>query len=105
VPPDSYEGGELIVESDFGNQTAKLAAGDLVVYSSTSRHRVTPVTGGTRLASVFWIQSLIRDDWQREQLFELDRSIQRLTTTGADPESLVRLAGHYHGLLRAWTEI
>ncbi|HEY0799276.1 MAG TPA: PKHD-type hydroxylase, partial [Steroidobacteraceae bacterium] len=98
-------GGELIVESDFGSQTAKLPAGDMIVYSSTSRHRVSAVTRGIRLASVFWIQSLIRDDAQRAQLFELDGTIQRLTQTRADADSLVRLTAHYHGLLRAWTEI
>ena len=103
--PESYDGGELIVESDFGQRNAKLAAGDMVVYSSTSRHRVTAVTRGERLAAVFWIQSLIRDDLRREQLFELDGTIQRLTHTGADPDCLVRLASHYHGLLRSWTEI
>ena len=103
--PDSYDGGELIVESDFGRQSAKLAAGDMVVYSSTSRHSVTAITRGERLAAVFWIQSLIRDDLQRERLFELDRTIQRLTQTGADPDCLVRLTSHYHGLLRSWTQI
>jgi PKHD-type hydroxylase len=105
APPESYDGGELIVENAFGQQNAKPAAGDLIVYSSTSRHRVTPVTRGERLAAVFWIQSLIRDDDRREQLYELDATIQRLTQTGADQESLVRLAAHYHGLLRAWAEI
>ena len=103
--PQGYEGGELVVESDFGSQSAKLPAGDLLVYSSTSRHRVNAITRGQRLACVFWIQSLIRDDGQRAQLFELDRTIQRLTETGADADSLVRLTAHYHGLLRAWTEI
>jgi len=103
--PQAYDGGELIVESDFGSQSVKLAAGDLIVYSSTSRHRVNAVTRGQRLASVFWIQSLIRDDAQRAQLFELDGTIQRLTETGADADSLVRLTAHYHGLLRAWTDI
>jgi PKHD-type hydroxylase len=103
--PESYDGGELVVESDFGSQASKLPAGDLIVYSSTSRHRVNEVTRGSRLASVFWIQSLIRDDAQRAQLFELDGTIQRLTQTRADAESLVRLTAHYHGLLRAWTEI
>ena len=103
--PQAYDGGELVVESDFGSRTAKLAAGDLIVYSSTSRHRVAAVTRGRRLASVFWIQSLIRDDAQRAQLFELDGTIQRLTQGGADSDSLVRLTAHYHGLLRAWTEI
>jgi PKHD-type hydroxylase len=105
APPQSYDGGELIIESDFGDQTAKFAAGDMIVYSSTSRHRVSAVTRGQRLASVFWIQSLIRDDLQRERLFELDGTIQRLTQTGADAESLVRLTAHYHGLLKTWTEI
>jgi PKHD-type hydroxylase len=103
--PQSYEGGELVVESDFGGQAAKLPAGDLLVYSSTSRHRVNAVTRGQRLACVFWIQSLIREDAQRAQLFELDGTIQRLTETGAESDSLVRLTAHYHGLLRAWTEI
>ena len=103
--PQAYDGGELVIESDFGSRTAKLAAGDLIVYSSTSRHRVAAVTRGQRLASVFWIQSLIRDDVQRAQLFELDGTIQRLTQSGADSDSLVRLTAHYHGLLRAWTEI
>jgi PKHD-type hydroxylase len=103
--PESYEGGDLVVESDFGTQSAKFAAGDMIVYSSTSRHRVNEVTRGERLASVFWVQSLIRDDERRAQLFELDGTIQRLTQTGADAESLVRLTAHYHGLLKAWTEI
>jgi PKHD-type hydroxylase len=105
TPPQSYEGGELVIESDFGNQTAKLEAGDLVVYSSTSRHRVAAVARGERLACVFWIQSLVREDEKREKLFELDRTIQNLTQAGADKDSLVRLAAHYHGLLRMWTEI
>jgi PKHD-type hydroxylase len=100
-----YGGGELIVESDFGSQSAKLAAGDVIVYSSTSRHRVNEVTHGQRLAGVFWIQSLIRDDARRAQLFELDGTIQRLTASGADSDSLVRLTAHYHGLLKDWAEI
>jgi PKHD-type hydroxylase len=103
--PDSYDGGELVIDSDFGSQEAKLAAGDLIVYTSTSRHRVNPVTRGRRLACVFWIQSLIRDDGMREQLFELDRTIQQLTQRGADPDSLVRLTGHYHSLLRLWSDV
>ena len=103
--PQHYDGGELVVESDFAAQSAKFAAGDLIVYSATSRHRVNAVTRGERFASVFWIQSLIRDDARRAQLFELDGTIQRLTQTGADADSLVRLTAHYHGLLKAWTEI
>jgi PKHD-type hydroxylase len=103
--PESYEGGELIIDNDLGSETVKLAAGDLIIYTSTSRHRVSPVTRGVRLACVFWIQSLIRDDFKRAQMFELDRTIQRLTEMKSDPDSLVRLAGHYHSLLRLWTEI
>jgi len=102
--PDAYDGGELIIDKDFGAESIKLAAGDVIVYSSASRHRVTPVTRGVRQACVFWIQSLIRDDFKRAQLFELDASIQRLTELKSDPDSLVRLAGHYHSLLRLWTE-
>ena len=105
VEPQNYDGGELVVESDFGSQSAKFAAGELIVYSSTLRHRVNAITRGERLASVFWIQSLIREDARRAQLFELDGTIQRLTQTGADSDSLVRLTAHYHGLLKAWTEI
>jgi PKHD-type hydroxylase len=103
--PESYEGGELIIENDFGQECVKLAAGDMIIYTSTSRHRVTPVTSGLRVAGVLWIQSLIRDDVMRAQLFELDRTIQMLTRSGADQESMVRLAGHYHTLLRLWTEL
>jgi PKHD-type hydroxylase len=105
LPPESYGGGELVVENDFGAQQAKLAAGDMIVYTSTARHRVTRVTRGSRIASVLWIQSLVRDDLKREQLYELDRTIQQLTASGADAESLVRLTGHYHHLLRQWTEV
>jgi PKHD-type hydroxylase len=103
--PESYDGGELIIDKDLGRETIKLAAGDLFIYTATARHRINPVTRGRRVACVFWIQSLIRDDFKREQLFELDRSIQRLTELKSDPESLVRLAGQYHSLLRLWSEI
>jgi len=103
--PDSYEGGELVIDSDVGSQQAKFAAGDLVVYTATLRHRINVVTRGHRLASVFWIQSLIRDDMHREQLFELDRTIQQLSQRAVDPESLVRLTGHYHSLLRLWSDV
>jgi len=105
APVHSYDGGELVIESDFGDRSVKLAAGDMIVYSAGSRHRVNAVTRGWRLAAVFWIQSLIRDDKKREQLFELDRTIQRLTQLESDADSLVRLAAHYHGLLRRWTEL
>jgi PKHD-type hydroxylase len=103
-PSDSYEGGELIVENDFGQQRIKLDAGDMIVYSAGSRHRVTPIVRGDRMASVFWIQSLVRDDAQRLVLFELDRTIQRLTELETEPDSLVRLTAHYHTLLRLWAD-
>jgi PKHD-type hydroxylase len=101
---EAYEGGELIIENDFGSQTVKLDAGDLIVYDATARHRVSPCTRGERLASVFWIQSLVRGDLERTQLFELDRTIQKLTELKADPDCLVRLATHYHSLLRLWSD-
>jgi PKHD-type hydroxylase len=103
--PDSYEGGELVIDSDFGSQQAKFAAGDLIVYTATLRHRVSAVTQGQRLACVFWLQSLIRDDTQREQLFELDRTIQQLTQSGVEADLLIRLTGHYHSLLRLWSDV
>jgi len=105
APVQSYDGGELVIESDFGDQCHKLAAGDMIVYSAGSRHHVNAVTRGQRLASVFWIQSLIRDDKRRAQLFELDRTIQRLTQLAADADCMVRLAAHYHQLLREWSEL
>lgn len=103
--PDSYDGGELVIESDSGDRAVKLTAGDLIVYTATALHRVQPVTRGQRLACVFWIQSLIRDDFKRRQLFELDRSIQQLTAGGADGDVLLRLTGHYHSLMRLWSEV
>jgi PKHD-type hydroxylase len=81
-----------------------LPAGDLIVYPSSSLHRVTDVTRGTRFASFFWVQSLIRDDGRRRLLFELDTSIQALTRTGADAAALLQLSGVYHNLLRQWAE-
>jgi len=104
TPPSSYDGGELVIENDFGDQSVKLDAGDMILYTSASRHRINPVSRGLRIAGVLWIQSLIRDDLKRMQLFELDQTIQQLTRSKADPDSLVRLTGHYHTLLRLWSE-
>ncbi len=103
--PESYEGGDLVIESDFGLRSAKLGAGDLLIYAGSSRHRVNPVTRGQRVAAVFWIQSLVRDDVQRQMLFELDRTIQHLTQLKTEQNAMVRLTAHYHGLLRLWTEV
>ena len=103
--PDSYEGGELLVEDAFGVQAIKLAAGDMILYPASSLHRVTPVSRGVRLASFFWVQSMIRDDNARAMLFDLDQTIQALAATqGIDDPQVVRLTGIYHNLVRRWAE-
>jgi PKHD-type hydroxylase len=103
--PDEYDGGELVIEDCYGSHAVKLPAGDMVIYPATSLHRVTPVTRGTRVASFFWIQSLVRDDAQRTLLFELDGAIQRLNASEADSEARGKLVGTYHNLLRMWSEV
>ena len=101
--PDEYDGGELEIDGAFGVQAVKLAAGDMVLYPSSSLHRVTPVTRGARVASFFWIESLVGDDAERTLLFDLDQAIQQLTPVlAADQENLLRLTGIYHNLLRRW---
>jgi PKHD-type hydroxylase len=102
--PEAYDGGELIVSDTYGEHEIKLPAGDLIVYPSSSLHRVLPVTRGARVAAFFWVQSLIRDDARRRMLFELDTSIQTLTRTGADAAAVLQLTGVYHNLLRQWAE-
>lgn len=107
--PEEYEGGELIIEDTYGAKSVKLNAGELVLYPSTSLHRVEPVTRGTRLCSFFWLQSMIRSDEQRSLLFDMDVAIQRLT--GGRPEddlvteTTTQLTGVYHNLLRQWAEM
>jgi PKHD-type hydroxylase len=101
--PDDYEGGELQVESAFGIQSVKLAAGDMVLYPSSSLHQVTPVTAGARVAAFFWIQSLVQSEPARTLLFDLDQAIQGLTPSlPADDPHLLKLTGVYHNLLRQW---
>lgn len=102
--PEEYEGGELIVEDTYGHQSVKLTAGDAIVYPGTSLHRVNPVTRGTRYASFFWTQSLVKSDEQRRLLFDLDQSIQQLTVDHPDHAKLSALSGTYHNLLRMWSE-
>ena len=102
--PDEYDGGELVIEDTYGMQRVKLQAGDLVLYPGTSLHQVTPVTRGERIASFFWIQSLLREDAQRRLMFELDLSIRRLTQDVPDHPALVQLTGVYHNLLRRWSD-
>ena len=98
APPDAYDGGELVVEDGSASQRVKLAAGSLVVYPSTSLHRVEPVTRGARLAAVIWAQSMVRDPGARRILFDLDGAIQAI---GGHPSAL-RLTAVYHNLLRRW---
>lgn len=102
--PESYEGGELEVVDTYGSHEVKLPAGDLILYPSSSLHRVHPVTQGERLCSFFWLQSMIRDDQRRSTLFELDQVIQKLRALVGDREETVALTGHYHNLLRMWAE-
>jgi PKHD-type hydroxylase len=102
--PDEYEGGELSIEDTYGTQSVKLPAGHMVVYPSTSLHRVEPITRGARLACFFWVQSMVRDDARRTMLFDLDGAIQHLNASGADQDAMVRLTGTYHNLLRMWAE-
>ncbi len=102
--PSDYDGGELLVEDTYGVHSVKLPAGDMVLYPSTSLHRVTPVTRGARVASFFWIQSLVRDDGARTLLFDLDSAIQQLGSDTPDHPACVQLTGVYHNLLRRWAE-
>jgi PKHD-type hydroxylase len=102
--PEEYDGGELLVEDTYGAHAIKLPAGDMVIYPATSLHRVTPVTRGARLASFFWIESMVRDDAQRTLLFDLDNAIQRLNASGADEAACAHLTACYHNLLRMWTQ-
>jgi PKHD-type hydroxylase len=102
--PHEYEGGELEFDSAYGRQAIKLNAGDMILYPSTTLHCVKPVTQGVRIASFFWIQSMVRDEGERALLLELDRTIQKLTSSvPASDENLLRLTGVYHNLLRRWT--
>lgn len=107
--PSSYEGGELVISNASGEQSYKLPAGSLLLYPATTVHRVNPVTRGERIASFFWIESMIRSTEQRQMLYELDMTImalrsRELQTTGRESEESVRLTGTYHNLLRMWAQ-
>lgn len=103
--PAAYDGGELLIEGQFGEQAVKLPAGHAILYPSSSLHRVEPVTRGTRVASFFWLQSMVRDDGARRILFEMDQAVQRLVATlGNDDRSVIELTGVYHNLLRRWAD-
>lgn len=102
--PESYEGGELVIEDSYGQQSVKLPAGDMVLYPGTSLHHVRPVTKGARVACFFWTQSMIRDDAQRTLLFDMDAAIATLRQQHGDVPAVVRLTGNYHNLIRMWAD-
>jgi PKHD-type hydroxylase len=100
--PDEYDGGELVIEDTFGHHKVKLAAGDLILYPSSSVHRVEPVTRGARIASFFWIESMVRDTEQRRLLFDIDMAIMALRQAQGDSAETVKLTSCYHNLVRMW---
>ena len=102
--PEEYEGGELVVEDTYGVHSVKLPAGHLILYPATSLHHVRPVTRGARVASFFWIQSMVRDDGERTLLFDLDMAIQRIGGETPDHPSVIQLTSVYHNLLRRWAD-
>lgn len=102
--PSDYNGGELVIEDRAGSQSIKLAAGDLILYPATSVHRIETVTSGERLASFFWIESMVRDAGERDILFEMDRAIAELSENEANSPAVVRLTAAYHNLIRKWAD-
>jgi PKHD-type hydroxylase len=104
--PDEYDGGELVVEDYYGSHEVKLPAGQLVLYPASSLHTVTPVTRGVRVASFFWLQSMIRDAHARSMIFDLDHAIQGLVERlGRNDPEVVKLSGLYHNLIRYWADL
>jgi PKHD-type hydroxylase len=103
--PEEYDGGELVVDDTYGAHSVKLPAGDMILYPASSLHRVNPVTRGVRLASIFWVQSMVGDDAERSLLFDLDMAISQVAETSPDSPAVVALTGCYHNLLRHWSEV
>ena len=103
--PAEYDGGELVIEDTFDARSIKLPAGDLILYPATSVHRVDPVTRGARVASFFWIESMVREDSHRQLLFDLDMSILGLRGSIGDTLEVVRLTACYHNLMRIWAAV
>jgi PKHD-type hydroxylase len=104
-PPQEYEGGELIIQSSYGEQSIKLNAGDAVLYPASTRHRVTKVTSGQRLVAVTWVQSLVRDNEQRELLYQLSKTREKLLRKDPDSEDTKRIDSTYVNLIRMWSEV
>ena len=103
--PESYDGGELVVQDTYGEQRFKFEAGDLVLYPGTSVHRVEPVSRGERVACFFWIESMVRRDDQRRLLYDMDMAILALRQAHGDTAETVRLTGCYHNLMRMWADV
>jgi len=103
--PDEYDGGELVVDDTYGAHAVKLPAGDMILYPASSLHRVNPVTRGIRLASIFWVQSMVRDDGARALLFDLDLAISQVSEAEPDNAGVVALTACYHNLLRRWSDV
>jgi PKHD-type hydroxylase len=104
-PPESYDGGELVIRDSFADQCVKLPAGDAIIYPGTTLHEVTPVTRGARIACFFWIESMVRDITKRELLFDLDNTIMQLRNARGDDAQSIALTGTYHNLLRMWADV
>ena len=102
--PEEYDGGELVVDDTYGAHSVKLPAGDMILYPATSLHRVLPVTRGARLASIFWVQSMVRDDGERSLLFDLDVAISQVSEATPDNPGVGALTSCYHNLLRRWAD-
>jgi PKHD-type hydroxylase len=102
--PEEYNGGELVVDDTYGAHAVKLPAGDMILYPASSLHRVNEVTRGARLASIFWVQSMVRDDGARSLLFDLDMAISQVSEAAPDNPGVVALTGCYHNLLRRWSD-
>lgn len=102
--PEDYDGGELVIEDTFGTREVKLPAGDMVLYPASSVHRVEPVTRGARIASFFWMESMVRDDAQRRVLFDMDMAMLELRGTQGESAPVIQLTNCYHNLLRMWAQ-
>jgi PKHD-type hydroxylase len=102
--PDTYDGGELVVEDTYGTHRVKLPAGDMILYPASSLHRVMPVTRGARVSSFFWIQSMVRDDGQRTLLFELGTALKQFEKLAPEDPAIIKLTGVYFNLFRMWTD-
>jgi PKHD-type hydroxylase len=103
--PDAYDGGELVINTPFGEQKVKLNAGDAVLYPSSSTHRVAEVTRGERLVAVTWLQSTVRDPAKREILYNLSQAREVMIKNAAEAKETEQLSNAYMNLVRMWSDI